>query len=221
MSLRDFSTFPKRFLKYFKITKIVASFGREFFLLQNDKSFKKVFFNLLKGQQNNQKIRKPFPLVLVKKKDRTFRFCVDYRKLNEITVKDNYQLPMINGTIDNLDGSKCFTNLDLASGYWQISIDEESKEKTAFISKKGLYEFNEMPFGLCNAGATFQRTMETILGDLNNLLCYLDDIMVHSKTFEDHLEHLEKVFKKLSEANLKSNLANVSLVQDTQNSQDL
>lgn len=93
--------------------------------------------------------------------------------------------------------------MDLASGYWQMILDEMSKEKTAFITHKGLYQFEVIPFGLSNAGAAFQRNMETILADLHNTLVYIDDILVFSETFADHLKHLEELFIRLREANLK------------------
>ena len=143
------------------------------------------------------------PIVLIKKKDGTDRFCIDYRKLNKITVKDNYPVPLIEETIDSLEGSKYFTTLDMSSGYWQMALDESAKEKTAFISNKGLFHFEVLPFGLSNAVASFQRTMEEILEGLGNTKNYLDDIMTHSKNFNDHLEHVEKVFKRLEGANLK------------------
>ena len=143
------------------------------------------------------------PLVIVKKKDGSDRFCVDYRKLNGITVKDNYPVPLIEETLDSLQGSTYFSTLDLASGYWQMALAEDSKEKTAFISQRGLFQFEVLPFGLSNAVASFQRTMESILEGLNNSKVYLDDIMTHSKTFNSHLLQLEEVFKRLDEANLK------------------
>ena len=144
------------------------------------------------------------PIVLVKKKDGTTRFCVDYRKLNSLTRKDVYPLPRIDDTLDLLSRSAYFTTLDLASGYWQVKMDEESREKTAFTTYSGLYEFNVMPFGLCNAPATFQRLMETILAGLTRKICmvYIDDILIFSRTFEEHLSHLEQVMDRLDRAGL-------------------
>jgi len=132
---------------------------------------------------------------------------VDYRKLNNVTKKDRYPLPLINEIIDRLGGSKWFTSIDLASGYWQVEVAEEDKEKTAFITKYGLFEYNVMPFGLCNAPATFQRLMNTALGDIlwKFVMDYIDDISVYSKTWEEHLQHLEEVFKRLRKAKLKIN----------------
>jgi hypothetical protein len=130
------------------------------------------------------------PLVIVKKKDGTNRFCVDYRKLNNITTKDNFPVPLIEETLDSLNGSCFFSSIDLCSGYWQMALDNNSKLKTAFISSKGLFHFERLPFGLSNAVAYFQRTMETILEGLPFAKVYIDDILVHSKTFEEHLVHL-------------------------------
>ena len=145
------------------------------------------------------------PIVLVKKKDNTTRFCIDYRKLNMITQKDSYPLPRIQDCLDSLGGAKFFSYMDLASGYWQIPVKEEDKAKTAFVSKSGLYEFEFMAFGLVNAPSTFERCMETILRGLQWKTCliYLDDIIVFSKTFEEHVGHLQEVLTKIRDAGLK------------------
>ncbi|GFT85674.1 retrovirus-related Pol polyprotein from transposon 297 [Trichonephila clavipes] len=141
------------------------------------------------------------PIVLVR------RFCVDYRKLNSVTKKDVYPLPRIDDTLDCLKGAIFFSSMDLRSGYWQIEIDEADREKTAFITPEGLYEFKVMPFGLCNAPATFERMMDNLLRHFKwtMCLCYLDDIIVFSETFEDHLIRLRLVLKCLQEAGLKLN----------------
>ena len=108
----------------------------------------------------------PSPIVLAKKHDGTARFCVDYRKVNEVTRKDAYPLPRVDDTLDTLVGSKIFTTLDLASGYWQVEVALEDQPKTAFTTPEGLYQFKVMPFGLCNAPATFQRLMDRVLSGL-------------------------------------------------------
>ncbi|UYV68139.1 hypothetical protein LAZ67_5003162, partial [Cordylochernes scorpioides] len=148
-----------------------------------------------------------FPVILVKKRDGKFRFCVDYRKLNEVTVKDVYPIPRIDDVMDILQGSKYFSAIDLRSGYWQVEIEEKDKEKTAFTTTHGLYEFNVMPFGLCNAPATFERNMDNVLGNLRwqICLCYLDDVIIYSSDFPTHLKRLEAVLKCFSESNLKLN----------------
>ena len=145
------------------------------------------------------------PIVLVKKKDGSLRFCVDYRKVNTVTRKDAYPLPRVDDTLDTLAGSRWFSTLDLISGYWQVEVDQEDREKTAFSTPEGLFEFTVMPFGLCNAPATFQRLMDLVLAGLqwSSCLVYLDDVIVTGRTFEEHLKHLRAVFDRLRDAKLK------------------
>ena len=145
-------------------------------------------------------------VVIVRKKEGTICFCIDYRKLNQRTEKDAYPIPRIDDTLHLLAVSKYFTTLDLKSRYRQVDLKETDKAKTAFqVGSLGFYECNRMPFRLCNALATFQRLMERCMGDLNlrDCLIYLDDIIIFSSTFEEHLERLQAVFKNLEKHNLK------------------
>ena len=144
------------------------------------------------------------PIVLVPKKDGTIRFCVDYRKLNLVTKKDSYALPRIDEALALLNGNLYFSSLDCNAGYFQIPMEQSSKEKTAFITDQGLFQFNVMSFGLTNAPATFQRYMDAVLAGLkwNTLLVYIDDILVFSPTFEDHVRDVNNVLDRLLEANI-------------------
>ena len=156
------------------------------------------------------------PVVLVQKKGGTKRFCVDYRKLNSITRRDAYPLPRIDDTLSTMAGSKWFSTLDLISGYWQVEMSPEDQEKTAFCTPEGLFEFTVMPFGLCNAPATFQRLMDLVLSGLQwtECLVYLDDVIILGRDFEDHLRSLKLVFQRLRESGLKLKPAKCTLFQE-------
>ncbi|EYB86579.1 hypothetical protein Y032_0276g1080 [Ancylostoma ceylanicum] len=166
--------------------------------------------NMLTDLKNRQIIKdsqSPWasPIVLVAKKDGTTRLCVDYREVNKITKKDCYPLPPIDVTLQNLQGKRWFSSLDLASGYWQVPLTEEAKEISAFTTTAGQFEFNVLPFGLTNAPSAFQRLMGRVLGDLKGpeVSVYIDDILIATKSEERHLEVLGKVLETFQRANLK------------------
>ena len=128
-------------------------------------------------------------MVLVRKKEGSVRFCVNYQKLNAVTIKDAYALPRIDDTLDALSGTDCFSTLDLASGYWQVGMEEEeAKQKSAFVCGEGLYQFRVMPFGLVNAPAKIQRLVERVLTGLQWQTClvYQDNIIIYSKGADEH-----------------------------------
>ena len=160
---------------------------------------------LEKGLVENSHSPWAAPVVMVRKKDGSWRFCVDYRGLNAVTVKDAHPLPRTDDTLDALGGSSVFSTMDLSSGYWQVQLDEQDKAKTAFTTGRGLYQFCVMPMGLVNAPPTFQHLMQLVLQGLSWKTClvYLDDIIVYSPSFSVHLEHLREVFDRIRAANLK------------------
>ena len=145
-------------------------------------------------------------VVLVRKKDKSLCFCIDFRKLNSLTVKDSHPLPCICETLESLTGATQFSTFEMNSGFWQVPMDEESKQYTAFtLGSMGLYECESMLFGLCNTPPTFQRLMQNCLGELNLTYCfiYLDDVIVFSNMPDEHLQRMHVVFDHLHEHGLK------------------
>ena len=145
-------------------------------------------------------------IVLVRKKDGTLWFCINFQKLNSRTKKYSFPLPHMQETMESMVGARFFSSMDLKSGFWQVRMSEKSRQYTAFtVGSLGVYEFLQMPYGLCNAPATFQRLMQNCLGELNltYALVYLDDMIVYSNTEEDHLRWLQAVFKHFHEHGLK------------------
>ena len=143
------------------------------------------------------------PIVLVQKKDGTLRLCVDYRRLNSVSEMDAYSMPRVDELIDQLGDAKYISTLDLTRGYWQVPVEKAARHKTAFSTPFGLYQFNVMPFGLQGAPATFQRLMDKVLQGLQkSSAAYLDDVIIYSKSWSDHLAHVRRVLERLRAAGL-------------------
>ena len=155
------------------------------------------------------------PVLLVPKPDGSLRFCVDYRRLNSVTKRDSYPMPRMDECIDSLGNACIFSTLDCNSGYWQLPIAKGDQEKTTFTCHAGSYRFLRMPFGLRNAPATFQRAMDIILSGVRWKSCivYLDDVIIFSKNDDEHLKHLEEVFRLLRDAGVTLRLSKCSFFQ--------
>lgn len=155
------------------------------------------------------------PIVLVKKKDNSYRFSVYYRRLNACTVKDEYPLPRIDESLEQLSGYSWFSTLDMFSEYWQVELYPADKNKTAFATRRGLFQFRAMPFGLCCAPATFERLMETVLAGLqwDIYLVYRDYIIIVGKTFGEMMVNLRRVFDRLLSAGLRQKVKKCHLFQ--------
>nr|XP_034310523.1 uncharacterized protein LOC117684040 isoform X3 [Crassostrea gigas] len=145
------------------------------------------------------------PVVLVRKDDSSIRFCCDYRALNSITVFDPRPMPRMDDLLNEVSRAKFISKIDLTKGYWQIPLDEDAKQKSAFVTPMGHYQFTVMPFGMVNAPATFVRLMHKVLDGLHSFVqCFIDDIGIYSETWDDHLQHLRVVFQRLRDAKLSA-----------------
>src|SRR6218665_457805 len=154
-------------------------------------------------------------VVIVRKKDGTPRFCVDYRAVNAITRKDAYPLPLISESLDALSGAKWFSTFDLRAGYHQVAVHPADRHKTGFVTRRGSFQFRVLPFGMCNSPATFSRMMNLVMAGLSFEICliYLDDIIIFAEDLETHFERLEIVLQRLQDANLKLKPSKCKLLQ--------
>ena len=147
------------------------------------------------------------PCILVPKPDGSYRMCTDYRKVNSITKTDSFPIPRIDDCIDKVGNAKYVTKFDLLKGFWQVPLTDRAKEVSAFITPDGLFQYKVMPFGMKNSPATFQRLINKVISGLENCEAYIDDVIIYSDTFEDHLQRIRAFFNRLSDAKLTVNLA--------------
>ena len=159
-------------------------------------------------------------VVMAKKKGGQLRFCCDFRYLNAVTIKDAYPIPRIDESLSKLGDAKFFTTLDLGSAFWQVPLRKLDREKTGFACEMGLFQWKRMPFGLCNATATFQRLMAQALTSVtkkygNLIMCYVDDVVIATPTLEDHIERLEEVFSCMKQAGLKCKPSKCEILRDS------
>ena len=155
------------------------------------------------------------PVVLVPKPDGSQRFCIDYRKVNAVTKPDSFPLPRIEDCIDQVGSAKFITKLDLMKRYWQVPLSRRAKEVSVFVTPQGLFQCRVMPFGMRNAPATFQRLMTDVIAGLDNVVVYIDDILVFSNTWSDHLAYMRDLFDRLTKAGLVVNLAKCEFAKAT------
>src|SRR6185312_14247219 len=144
------------------------------------------------------------PVMVVPKKDGSWRPVIDFRNINKYTIKENWSFPKVEEAIDALQGAKYISTIDLTCGYWQIPLHPESKRFTAYTLKKGRYQYRTLPMGITNAAPTFQRNMELDFKGLlwNCCIVYIDDVIVYSKTLKEHIHHLNQVFTRLRQYNM-------------------
>ena len=147
------------------------------------------------------------PCILVPKSDGSVRFCTDFRKVNAVTKPDTYPLPRVDDYIDKIGSAKFVSSYDLLKGYWQVPLTARAKEISAFVTPHGLYQYRVLPFGMMNAPATFQRIMNRVIAGLDNTEVYIDDIVMYSNTWNQHIEHTKALFDRLSRAKLTINLS--------------
>ena len=165
-----------------------------------------------------QKVEEPTdwcsPMVVAMKKSGDVRICADFKKLNQSIKRERYMLPTPEDLLHKLKGSKVYSKLDATSGFWQIPLDESTAKPTTFITPYGRYFYRRLPFGISSAPEIFQRTMETLLEGQPNVICYFDDILIHSDSHEDHKDHLDQTTKTLSDAGLKLNKAKCEIEKE-------
>ena len=148
------------------------------------------------------------------------RFCCDFGYLNAVTIKDAYSIPRIDESLSKLGDAKFFTTLDLGSAFWQVPLRKKDREKTGFACELGLYQWKSMPFGLCNATATFQKLMAQALTRVtkkygNLVMCYVDDVVIATATLEDHIDRLDEVFGCMKRAELKCKPSKCEILRDS------
>ena len=154
-------------------------------------------------------------VVMAKKKGGQLRFCCDFRYLNAVTIKDAYPIPRIDESLSKLGDANFFTTLDLDSAFWQVPLRKKDREKTGFACELGLYQWKRMPFGLCNATATFQRLTRVTKKYGNLVMCYVADVVIAITTLEDHIDRLDEVFGCMKRAGLKCKPSKCEILRDS------